>query len=284
MEADPEMIDSDMTDTDTEDANSTVESSEDGGSRSKKVAKSNGNRRGCTCKHISSTLLVRLDRTGARASTIYSDDEYVSALRTIIGTVPQGDRLKHAYFLHLKILGGRFGLQVKHLKLKQLRLRLRAIWNHRGALDQFKTRPDRLDWFRLRGRPQVEDDERGIYSQRVRLSSIFRRPTPEHLALIVDEIGGNGAWETWKRDGNILIQDLFGWLWVGVEYNGMSEAGIKKEIDNEFDMYLYHQRESNGTSNKGWLRMMFFSFDPADHQTRPGILDVVCGIEARRQP
>lgn len=36
-------------------------------------------------------------------------------------------------------------------------------------------------------------------------------------------------------------------------------TGVKQMIDDEFDLYLWHQCPVNGRSNNGWLRNMFFN-------------------------
>lgn len=63
----------------------------------------------------------------------------------------------------------------------------------------------------------------------------------------------------WSTAGNLIVKDLFTWLWEGVEIGDQKDDGIGGLINMEFDMYLHHQRESNGAPNKGWLRTIFYS-------------------------
>jgi len=176
-----------------------------------------------------------------------------------MGAQRHGSNLKHVCFRHLKIIGAYFGLQVKTLTARRLRLRLRQCWQHRSDLNGFKTQPNRTAWFRLGSRPGVEDDNHGVYARRRVRRNLFAPLSDELAETIVEEIGGLGAWERWHTDGNLLIQQMFAWLWDGVTVAGEHEGGIRDLIDEEFDLYLYHQRERNGQSNKGWLRTMFYS-------------------------
>ncbi len=57
---------------------------------------------------------------------------------------------------------------------------------------------------------------------------------------------------------NLLIQNMFVWLWVEIDSEKEHETIINNMILKKFDMYLYHQREWNNQSNKEWLRMMFY--------------------------
>ena len=115
----------------------------------------------------------------------------------------------------------------------------------------------------------------------------------------VDEIGGEGAWAHWAEDGNLLVQNMFRWLWDGITVDEVHEAGVGGLIAEEFDLYIYHQRERNGAPNKGWLRTMFFSLtqqvnrqdleywalyamSPSGSKSPPGILSLLREIRTFR--
>ncbi len=57
---------------------------------------------------------------------------------------------------------------------------------------------------------------------------------------------------------NLLIQDMFVWLWAEVDSKKEHKMSIDDMILKKFDIYLYHQREQNDQLNKSWLRMMFY--------------------------
>lgn len=168
-----------------------------------------------------------------------------------------GGDLEHVCHKHLHAMARHFGLQVKKLKTNDLRSRLRMIWGGRSDLIKFKT--DHATWFRLTSRPEVPDDYHGVYSQRQIRMNIEPRPTTDQKKMIVSEIAGPGAWDEWHETGNLIAPKMFSWLWDGVDCADGHEEGIGQEIQEEFDMYLHHQAERTGQSNKGWLRTMFFS-------------------------
>jgi hypothetical protein len=214
---------------------------------------------GCACRGIESSLLERLRRKNAGTSGLKTETQCIAALRRIIECNSNGTTLKHVCHRHLHALAGHFGLQVQKLTSNGLRARLKACWNHRDDLNAFKTSPDHTSWFRLKSRPQVEDDLHGVYAKRPVRKSIACQPSVRQAEIIVEEIGGPGAWVDWQKNGNLLVQEMFLWLWDGITSDGQHEKGIGDMIIEEFDMYLHHQRQRNGQSNKGWLRTMFYS-------------------------
>ena len=52
---------------------------------------------------------------------------------------------------------------------------------------------------------------------------------------------------------------MFDWLFVGLIDGHTYKKGVSDIINTEFHMYLHHQTERNGATNKGWLRTMFYS-------------------------
>ncbi len=214
---------------------------------------------GCACRGIENSLLERIKRKNAGTSGIKNETECIAALRMVIKSAPRGTNLEHVCHKHLHALAGHFGLQVKKLNTPALRSRLLACWQNRGDLDAFKVSPAHTTWFRLNSRPWVEDDDHGVYACRAIRKNLMPELTVGQAAAIVDEIGGLGAWATWHEEGNLIVQEMFAWLWAGVEFDGKHEPGIGDLITKEFDLYLHHQRERNAQSNKGWLRTMFYS-------------------------
>ncbi len=58
---------------------------------------------------------------------------------------------------------------------------------------------------------------------------------------------------------NLLIQDMFVWLWAKIDSKKEHEMSIDNMILKKFDMCLYHQHERNDQLNKSWLKTMFYS-------------------------
>lgn len=131
-----------------------------------------GKHSGCACRVIESSLLERLRRKNAGTSGLKTENQCISALRRIIESNSNGMAFKYVCHRHLHALAGPFGLQVKKLNSNGLRARLKACWNHRDDLNAFKTSPDHTSWFRLKSRPQVDDDLHGDYAKRPARESI----------------------------------------------------------------------------------------------------------------
>lgn len=94
----------------------------------------------------------------------------------------------------------------------------------------------------------------------------------------------NDAWTTWETTGNLIVYDMFSWLFDGVTIDGKLERGIKDLIDEEFNMYLHHQREVNGESNRGWLRIMYFGLTQQIIRQDLGIWMLYVALRPDRNP
>lgn len=75
----------------------------------------------------------------------------------------------------------------------------------------------------------------------------------------MEELAGPDAMNKWLEDGNLIVKGIFSWLWDGIQTSNGYEPGVGDLIDQEFEAYLWHQRERNGEHNKGWLRTMYHS-------------------------
>ena len=89
---------------------------------------------------------------------------------------------------------------------------------------------------------------------------------------LIDIIAGPGAWDQWQQDGNLIIPEMFKWLWEGVG----SESDAGDLIDLEFDIYRYHQPQRNGIPNT--------LPDTAISAPRFFVLDELCRDEAWTNP
>ena len=206
----------------------------------------------CSCENIHRAILERLERKTASAAGMKGDAECLGTLRKIMSAVIHGEELTHVCYRHLLAIGGHFGLQVNNLNAEELRQRLKSCHHHRSNLDDLKTGRETSFCFCLCARPRVDDDALGVYYKRATRSSLIRGLNEEQAKIIVDEIGGEFAWDLWMKDGN----RMFDWLWKGIKSKDEVETGIGDLILEEFDIYQWHQRERNGQSNRGWLRTM----------------------------
>ena len=93
-----------------------------------------------------------------------------------------------------------------------------------------------------------------MYEFRALRSTLLTSLTTKRARMIVKKIASSKTWKTWIEIDNLLILDLFFWLWIDVK----REAKIEDLIDQEFDLYLYHQVERNDQFNKNWLRTMCY--------------------------
>ena len=158
-------------------------------------------------------------------------------------------------YRHLFRIGFFSGLQTKSIRHRELVHRLWMCWQHRTEFPAFQIKPEYWSWFRLNARPSVDDDALGIYATRPNRESLLCPIMDNTSRRLVDMIAGEGSFDMWGKEGTLIVNHLFGWLCKGLDM----EPGIATELLEEFDMYEYHQRERNGTSNKGWLRTMVYS-------------------------
>ena len=212
----------------------------------------------CGCEDVDENLLARLKRDTVFEANMTTKHDCLTVIYELMKGSTRRD-LTHVCYRHLYLAGGFLGLKVNAISTSDLRYRLITCWNHRVTLDQIKTGAATHQWFRLRQRPSIPDDELGLYAVRPRYSTLLQPLGLEKAKAIVEEAVGGGAWSRWEDEGNLIVNDLFSWLWDGVTTDAQHESGIGEMIDEEFDMYLHHQRDRNGKPNYGWLRVMFYS-------------------------
>ncbi|MCJ1467746.1 hypothetical protein MMC07_006371, partial [Pseudocyphellaria aurata] len=103
------------------------------------------------------------------------------------------------------------------------------------------------------------DDALGFYQYPVQVSLALPEMTDNLAEAVVNHIAKTkDAWSTWTTTGNLIVNGMFTWLIDGVVIEGKHEPGIEDLINEEFNMYLFHQREVNGEPNRGWLRIMYY--------------------------
>ena len=64
----------------------------------------------------------------------------------------------------------------------------------------------------------------------------------DQARLIVNEINDDETWDVWLSIGNIIVENMFSWLWEGIFTNQGHEAGIGELMVDKFNMYLYPER------------------------------------------
>ena len=150
------------------------------------------------------------------------------------------------------------GLQVQGWSNVELKPRVIHYWACRKDLSTLKEKEFPL-WFSRNGRSTIDNDRLGVRARWAKQKDFLKSVTVRQAEVIVTELCGPHAWSQWQRDGNLCVQSMFAWLWEGITVNGRHEAGIGKEMDDEFSMYLHHLQDRNGQSNRGWSRVMYHS-------------------------
>lgn len=137
--------------------------------------------------------------------------------------------------------------------------RIRIYWDSQNNLDGLRG-GEHSDWFCTAARPMIEGDDLGIYAFRPckELLTVLVL-SEERAAQIFEECSGDvNSWSTWKEEGTLTLENMFTWLEHGeTADDAIFEPGIQDLIEDEFNMYLHHQRRINNNSNNGWLRTMF---------------------------
>ncbi len=212
----------------------------------------------CVCRNIESSLLERLRCKNVKMFDIKTEIECIKMLWRIIACKSNEKSFKHVYHQHFHALVDYFDLQIKILNSAELRKCFEICWNNQNNLIAFKMTSEHIFWFRLSARSQIEDDLHDVYTKWVIRQSIVSRSSVKQVKVIVNEIDESRVWAKWKTNENLLIQDMFIWLWAKIDREKEHKMSINNMILKKFDIYLYYQREWNDQSNKSWLKMMFY--------------------------
>lgn len=116
----------------------------------------------CHCQGVPEVLKERLELRSKVSAGLETTDACITMLRKLRISRRGRRSLSHACYKHLVSLGRRFSLRTTRLKRPQLEKLLNLIWDNRGDLNAFMTAPDSFQFFRLRERPPVPDDDLGI--------------------------------------------------------------------------------------------------------------------------
>ncbi|KAL8788068.1 MAG: hypothetical protein Q9195_007482 [Heterodermia aff. obscurata] len=227
-------------------------------SRPRKKSRLNAKASPCGCSDVPASLLERLGRKSATEASMRHDHEVLAVVYVLLNTTPKG-YLKNVCRNHLKIVASYLGLKTNEATTEILQYRLKTAWDNRVTIDAFKAGPETHQWFKLKERPAVKDDDLVVYKFWPRPASLLKSLRHDCAQVIVAELARPDAWAQWKQDGNLIINGLFDWLWTGTSLGGSIETGIGDMMAEEFDVYLHHQRERNGKPNYGWCRTMIYS-------------------------
>lgn len=150
----------------------------------------------------------------------------------------KGSRFCHR---HLRIFTGR-GLNLfTNRRKKTLLHRARAVQACADESELEQLRRDQPHWFRARV------DQLSLWRFQVRPQTVFVCDAEKFF----ESFAGVGSWNTWLRDGNIIIPDFFKYLFTN---------DITRRIKSEYDAYRYHtQLDFHGKARNGWTRTMFYS-------------------------
>ena len=190
----------------------------------------------CTCVGVDPILLDRLNRKSRSNSTMEIDDGCVEVLRKIQARGKGTRSLSHVCYRHLQIIGARIGLQTQGSQKNELERRLLVCFDNKGSLSRFKTASKTSSWFRLEGRPEVIKDQLGVFRLFPRIQSLTQPLNLCQAQQVVEDFMGEDAWATWERDGNVIVKNLFSWLWDGVAVGEIHGEGVGKRIDLKFDL------------------------------------------------
>jgi hypothetical protein len=129
-------------------------------------------------------------------------------------------------YQHSLTVGGYLGLVTNQLNNKQLKQRLREVYEGRLTIRKLKTEPDTYKWFRRANRPPRPSDALRPY----KLLPITPLPFDYCQEEILKSFDDTRISERWYRDGTVNT-DLFSW-WFDTT---VSEIAL-----TEFDIYWYH--------------------------------------------
>ena len=218
-------------------------------------------RKDCTCWNVADALKRQLEQRSSKAASMQTNEQCLAMLKSILSHSRKREEknLDHVCYAHLVLLGSHFGLQTNGLNRTRIKERLLTAFEAGGNLDTFKMDKKTSSWFRESRKSPVPSDELGYYRCKPSRSSVLRDLSPETARAVVEDLAGPDAWSTWVTDGNLIVKGLFSWIFDGVSRNDQYEPGIGDLVDEEFSMYLHHQREKNGRPKNEWLKTMTHS-------------------------
>ncbi len=213
----------------------------------------------CKCSEILKMILKRICRKSFTVVDMMNEMKCINTLRIFMKINLEETSLMHVYHRHLLHLADHFNLQVRMLNSVELRNWLCQCWEHCSDLIAFKMSSQFTLWWCLKSRSWIESDDHDVYAKRSIKSSLLRLSEFNQAKTIINEIVESLTWNNWVEIENLIMKDVFSWLWNEMMIEKFYEFKIKNLIKEEFNLYLHHQCEQNEQLNKDWLRTMYFS-------------------------
>ena len=113
-------------------------------------------------------------------------------------------------------------------------------------------------WWCLKLRSWIESNDYDVYAKHSIKSSFLKSSEFNWAKAIINKIAEFSTWDNWVKTENLIIKDVFSWLWNKIIIEKFYEFEIKNLIEEEFNLYFHHQCEWNEQLNKDWLRTMYF--------------------------
>lgn len=151
----------------------------------------------CKCRNINENLFKKLRWKNADAADMQSDMNCIATLKKLMKSVKHDDDLFHVCHEHLHVLFRHFRLQIKRLRISQLRSRLKLIWNNRSNLNEFKIQ--HFTWFRFIERSFVKIDLHDVYVHRLVRKNLKSTIIEESRKMILSKIVDFVAWKKWNE-------------------------------------------------------------------------------------
>jgi hypothetical protein len=214
-------------------------------------------KRKCSCKNTNSALIRKVLKIANAKSTEKLPDQERTALvvewyRSSVDESrlldDAGNRIldKDAVcFAHTKYVVGKIGLKTRMLSKDQMVSLLQAIFHRKGDWVHFQS--DTRTQMMFTERYQMTRTNEDLKSYRYRPSKIVVQPNWEALAKALKM---QDTQKQFDKDGSITAP-VFRWIFDDPE--------LVQILDESFNMYDYHTREIDGSSNLGWCRTMFHS-------------------------
>ncbi len=212
----------------------------------------------CKCSEILKMILKKVCRKLFTVVDMMNEMKCINTLKIFVKTDLEETSLMHVCHKHLLRLADHFNLQVKMLNSAELRNWLCQCWKHRSDLIAFKTSFQSTLWWCLKSRSWIESDDHDVYAKCFIKSSFLKSSEFDWAKAIINEIAESSTWDNWVETENLIVKNVFSWLWNEMMIEEFYEFKIENLIEEEFDLYLYHQCERNEQSNKDWLQTMYF--------------------------
>ena len=136
--------------------------------------------------------------------------------------------LNCVYYSHLVLLNNYFNLKMNQLNAIAIWKYLLLTYVLRKNLKIFKTSFIKNVWFKMIKRSQMIDDDLIHFRYRFDIALFLKFLRITKVKQIIDEIIENETWNSWHKSDNLIISDLFFWIFDDVMSNNHHEIEIAK--------------------------------------------------------